>query len=59
MLNIHYLKSAQIRSYFWPVLSCIRTEYGDLRGKSSFSVRIQEATDQKQLRIGTLFTQRL
>ena len=27
----HYVKSVQIRSYFWFVFSCIRTEYGDLR----------------------------
>ena len=26
----HCLKSVQIRSYFWTVFSCIRTEYGDL-----------------------------
>ena len=26
----HCVKSAQIRSYFWFVFSCIRTEYGDL-----------------------------
>ena len=24
----HCVKSAQIRSYFWSVFSCIRTEYG-------------------------------
>ena len=24
------MKSVQIRSYFWSVFSCIRTEYGDL-----------------------------
>ena len=26
----HCLKSVQIRSFFWSVFSCIRTEYGDL-----------------------------
>ena len=26
----HCTKSVQIRSSFWPVFSCIRTEYGDL-----------------------------
>ena len=26
----HCVKSVQIRSYFWSVFSCIRTEYGDL-----------------------------
>ena len=25
----HRMKSAQTRSYFWSVFSCIRTEYGD------------------------------
>ena len=38
---------------FWSVSSCIGTENGDLR---SSSVRIQENTDQKKLRIWTLFT---
>ena len=45
---------------FWSVFSFIRTEYGDLQCKSSYSVRIQENTDhtdQKKLRIGTLFRQ--
>ena len=48
------MNSVQIRSFIWSVFSCIRTEYGDLRCKS---VRIQENTDQKKLRIWTLFTQ--
>ena len=39
--------SVQIRSYFWSVCSCIRTEHGDLRSKSPYSVRTQENTDQK------------
>ena len=43
----HSVKSVQIRSYFWSFFSCIRTEYGDLRSKSSYSVRIQENTEQK------------
>ena len=30
--------------------------YSDLRSKSRYSVRIQENTDQKKLRIWTLFT---
>ena len=38
--NIHLVKSVQIRRFFWPVFSCIRTEYGDLRSKSAYSVRI-------------------
>ena len=56
--NYHYcVKCDQVRSYFWPVFSCIRTEYGDLRSKSLYSVRIQENTDQKYIRIWSLFTQ--
>ena len=39
------------------VFSCIRTEQRDLIRKSPYSVRIQENTDQKQIRIWTLFTQ--
>ena len=54
---IHCLKSVQIRSFSWSVFSYIRTEYGDLRSKSSYSVQIRENTDQKNLHIWTLFTQ--
>ena len=50
----HSVKSVQIRSFFWSVFSCIRTGYADLRGKSLYSVRLQENTDQKKLRIWTL-----
>ena len=39
-LNTHCVKSDQIRSYFWSVFSCIRTEY-------AYSVPTQENTDQK------------
>ena len=53
----HCVKSVHMRSFFWSVFSCIRTEYGDLRSKSSHSVRIHENTDQKKIRIWTLFTQ--
>ena len=45
-----------MRSFFCFLFSCIRTEYGDLRSKSPYSVRIQEITDQKKLRIWTFFT---
>ena len=54
--NTHCVKSVQIRRFFCAVFSCIRTEYVDLRGKFPYSVRIQENTDQKNLRIWTLFT---
>ena len=55
--NTHHVKSVQIRSIFWSVLSRIWTEYGDLIRKSQYLVRIQGNTDQKKLRIFTLFTQ--
>ena len=54
---IHCVKSVQIRSFFWSVLFHIRTEYGDLLRKSPYLVRIRENTDQKKLRIWTLFTE--
>ena len=46
-----------VRSFFWSVFSCIRSEHGDLLRKYLYSVRIQEDVDQKKLRIWTLFTQ--
>ena len=51
------VKSFQIRSFFWSVFSHIRTEYGEILRISPDSVRMQENTDQKKLRIWTLFTQ--
>ena len=54
--TIHCVKSVQIRSYLWSVFFCIRTEYLELLRKSPYSVRIQENTDQNELRIWTLFT---
>ena len=41
------MKSVQIRSFFWSIFSCILNEYRDLLRKSSYSVWIQENTDQK------------
>ena len=35
-------------SFFWSLFACIQTEYGDLLRKSSYSVGIQENTDQKK-----------
>ena len=51
--------------FFWSVFSSIWTEYGNLLGKSPYSFRIQENTDQtdqiqiqtKKLPIWKLFTQ--
>ena len=53
----HCVKSVQIRSLFWSVFPCIRTEYEDLLSKSRYSVQMRENTDQKKLRVWTLFTQ--
>ena len=57
MVLSHCVKSAQIRSSFWSVFSRIRTEYGEILRISPYSVRMRENTDQKKLRIWTLFTQ--
>ena len=48
-VHLRYVKSVQIRSFFWSVFSCIWTECRDLLLKSPYSVRIQENTDQKKL----------
>ena len=48
------VKSVQIRSFFRSVFSGIRTEYGEIL---SITVQMRENTDQKKLRIWTLFTQ--
>ena len=53
----HCVKNEQIRSLFWSIFSCIRTEYGDLFRKSPYSALIQKNTDQKKHCIWTLFTQ--
>ena len=55
--NTHHVKSVPIPNIFWSVLSRIWIEYGDLIRKSQYLVRIQGNTDQKKLRIFTLFTQ--
>ena len=52
----HCVKSVQIRSFFWSVFSLIRTEYGEIRSISRYTFRMREKTDQKKLRIWTLFT---
>ena len=53
----HCVKIVQIRIFFWSVFSCFRTEYRDLRSNSTYSIRIQKNTDDKKLRIWTIFTQ--
>ena len=47
----------RIRSFILPAFSRIRTEHVDLKSKSPYSVRVQENTDQKKLRIWKFFTQ--
>ena len=44
-----YFNNFTARSFFWSVFSCIWTKYGEMR--------MRENTDQKKLRIWTLFTQ--
>ena len=53
----HFVKSVQIRSFFWSVFSCTWTEYGEILPVSPYSVWMQEHADQKKLCIWTLFTQ--
>ena len=55
--HIHCVKSVQLRSFFWSVFSCIRTEYGEILRISPYSVRMWEDTDQKELCIWTLLMQ--
>ena len=43
----HCLKIVQIRRFFWSVFSRIRTECGEIRSISPYSVRIRENTEQK------------
>ena len=50
-------KCVQIRSFFWSVFSRIRTDHGEIRSISPYSVRVRENTDQRKHRIWTLFTQ--
>ena len=54
---IHYVKSVQIRSFFWSIFSRIQAQYREILCISPYSVRMRENTDQKKLRIWTLLTQ--
>ena len=54
---MHCVKSVQTRSFFWSVFFRIRTEYGEIPRISPYSVQMREHTDQKKLRIWTLFPQ--
>ena len=51
----HNVKNVQIRSFFWSVFSRISTEYGEILRISPYSVRMPENTNQKKLRIWTLY----
>ena len=48
-LYLHCVKCFQIRSFFWSVFPRIRTEYGEIRSISPYSVRMRENTEQKKL----------
>ena len=54
-LNLHCVRSVQRRSFFCSVVSCIRTEYGDLLSQSLYLVRITQISvfspDKVNLRI--------
>ena len=45
--NRHYVKSVQIRKFFWSIFSRIWTKYGEILRISPYSVQIQENKDQK------------
>ena len=54
----HSVKSVQIRRFFGPFFSFIRTKYRDLLCEFLYSVWVQENVDQKKPEIRTFFTQR-
>ena len=56
-LIVLHVYQDEIDIIFWSVFSYILTEYGDLRSKFPYSIRMQGNTDQEKLRIWTLFTQ--
>ena len=45
--STHCVKSIQIWSFFWSIFSRIRTEYGEIRSISPYSVRIREIRTSK------------
>ena len=57
VIRHHDLESDQIRSFFLTAFPRIWTECGGLLQNSPHSVQIRENTDQKKLRIWTLFVQ--
>ena len=59
--NITYKRKLRekcpLMKFFLVLFSCIQTEHRNLWSKSPYSVQMQENTDQKKLRIWTLFAQ--
>ena len=46
-VSLKGVKKCPYSEFFWSLFSRIRTEYGDLRNKSPYSVQIRENKDQK------------
>ena len=57
VLTLRVYKDFPNTEFFWSVLSHIQTEYREILHISPYSARMRENTDQKKLRIWTLFTQ--
>ena len=58
LLHMHSLREKCPKmEFFWSVFSCIRTEYGEIRSISPYSVQMWENRNQKKLPIWALFTQ--
>ena len=56
-LDSYFFYTISFFFFFWSVFSRIRTEYGEIRSISPYSVPMRQNTDQKKLCIWTLFTQ--
>ena len=52
LFQITLLEKCPYSGFFWSVFSCLRTEYGEMRSISPYSVRIRENTDQKNSEYG-------
>ena len=55
---MHFVESVKARSFFWSTFFRIRTEYGEIRSISPYSVQMRENMDQGKVHIWTLFKQR-
>ena len=51
-MNYTLRKKCPYSEFFWSVFSRIRVEYGDLRSKSPYFVRMREYTDHKNSKYG-------